>query len=387
MSFNEDKYYTRGRSFNSKGNQAMLNAIEKNAFSPTRNAGTKKRSLFNPELEEMKCGGKVHKMKDGGEQLPMLSNGTPGTSRVLRNVIGGSKGRKGLATPYIGYSGGRWGGGFSGTPESQYGLVGGVDYSLPIKTRDRATTAIAGGGLYGGKFGVGGKGFYSFGSPWKEMAIGTSIPQPRATITAGFDKVRGVYGDLTASQKYPIVDTREHSLMFGPAAGFGFQSKQMIDNPELADPIISRANLQYGLQGEYSRKLGDGVLNVQGGLMFDPISGKVATEERTKSDKVHFSPRANITASYTLPLQGNKVKKLVAKKKEKEEELLRAQEREQEMMERRAQYAVSTTQGESEFVKGEPSVAPLKQYGGEIMELTDEEIQKLRAGGHIVIES
>jgi hypothetical protein len=45
----------------------MLNAIERNAFNPTRKLKGQKQAFVNPELEKMKCGGKVHKMELGGE--------------------------------------------------------------------------------------------------------------------------------------------------------------------------------------------------------------------------------------------------------------------------------------------------------------------------------
>ncbi len=68
MSLNKKQYYTSGRTLKSKGNQSMLNAIERNAYSPTRKLSTKRESFVNPELDEMKCGG-LTKMGYGDEVL------------------------------------------------------------------------------------------------------------------------------------------------------------------------------------------------------------------------------------------------------------------------------------------------------------------------------
>lgn len=71
MSLNSKQYYTSGRTLKSKGNQTMLNNIEKNAYNPTRKSSKKRQSFVNPELQNMKCGGKVHKMQAGGEVMEL----------------------------------------------------------------------------------------------------------------------------------------------------------------------------------------------------------------------------------------------------------------------------------------------------------------------------
>jgi hypothetical protein len=66
MSLNKKQYYTSGRTLKSRGNQTMLNSIEKNAYNPTRKLTKKRESFVNPELKEMKCGG-LTKMPNGDE--------------------------------------------------------------------------------------------------------------------------------------------------------------------------------------------------------------------------------------------------------------------------------------------------------------------------------
>jgi hypothetical protein len=78
-----------------------------------------------------------------------------------------------------------------------------------------------------------------------------------------------------------------------------------------------------------------------------------------------------------------KISKQIAKQKARDEAI----EREQEMTARREEELKRRSEtGQGEFVR-EVGGAPLEQqFGGEVMELSDSEIAKLRKGGHIVIE-
>jgi hypothetical protein len=82
MSLNIKKYYTSGSSFRSKGNIKMLNAIERNAFKPTRKLQGQKKSFVNTGIQNMKCGGKVHKMPEGGEIMEL-------TDKEIQNLRNG----------------------------------------------------------------------------------------------------------------------------------------------------------------------------------------------------------------------------------------------------------------------------------------------------------
>ena len=71
--------------------------------------------------------------------------------------------------------------------------------------------------------------------------------------------------------------------------------------------------------------------------------------------------------------------------KNKQAAILAAEKREAESLERRSQFTPPVF-GESEFVR-QQNGAPLQhQFGGEVMELTEEEIQNLRKGGAIIVD-
>jgi hypothetical protein len=116
-----------------------------------------------------------------------------------------------------------------------------------------------------------------------------------------------------------------------------------------------------------------------------PLEEDTGLMERTQSGKVEFNPQITAGVKYTMGYDPSKKKigKQIAKQKAKDEAIqseAEASARREEELKRRSRI------GESEFVR-EVGGAPLEQqFGGEVMELTDAEIAKLRKGGHIVIE-
>jgi hypothetical protein len=111
----------------------------------------KKEGLFESgELEPQEDGGVFKYEKGGiGEDI------NPIIGRAAQSLQGQYTSKAGLLNPYIGY-------GFGPTSG---GLTAGVDYTLPIQTRDRKSSTVFTGGVYGGSEGVGGRAGIS-GNKW-----------------------------------------------------------------------------------------------------------------------------------------------------------------------------------------------------------------------------
>jgi len=259
--------------------------------------------------------------------------------------------------------------------DSRYGFMGKLAYDKSFRgQRDRSTMHNLSGDIYGGDFGLGISAGHRFGSENRNFPAFTF-----ADNTVGYDKTRGTYFDFKGGADIHLLDDRyKGKVDITPYGGVFAQSKaseQSMDQNDLASNI----GLQYGLNARYQKDLGGGKFEAFAGIAGSPSLGKMLSEEKSSSGKVEFAPQFNIGANYTLPLKKDKMKAAVAKQKAKEAEFLAAEQREAESLERRSQFTQPTI-NETEFVKGS------HKFGGEVMELTDDEIQKLRAGGAIVIE-
>ena len=268
-------------------------------------------------------------------------------------------------------------GGITGGTEydSRYGFMGKLAYDKSFRgQRDRSTMHNLSGDIYGGDFGLGISSGHRFGSENRNFPAFTF-----ADNTVGYDKTRGTYFDFKGGADIHLLDDRyKGKVDITPYGGVFAQSKaseQSMDQNDLASNI----GLQYGLNARYQKDLGGGKFEAFAGIAGSPSLGKMLSEEKSSSGKVEFAPQFNIGANYTLPLKKDKMKAAVAKQKAKEAEFLAAEQREAESLERRSQFTQPTI-NETEFVKGS------YKFGGEVMELTDDEIQKLRAGGAIVVE-
>lgn len=329
MSLNKDQYYTAGSSFVREGNKKMLNAIQNNAYKPTRKIKSKKSSFVNTNLQNLKCGGKVLKMEDGG-QLPKYGNGDDTVS---------------LGPAY----------------DSRYGFMGKLAYDKSFRgQRDRSTQHTLYGDVYGGNFGLGVSGAHKFGSERRNAPV-FGFAQNRL----GYDPIRGAHYDFSGGADIHLLNDRyKGKLDVTPYGGVWAQSKADTRSINSTD-LGSKVGLNYGVDLSYKKPLGDGSFGIKAGVSASPSLGKLTSQEKAESGRVEFAPQVNVGVNYSLPIGGKMQKmKRIARAKKKEEEL-------------------KTT---PRFASNSSLPKFLKE-GGEIMELTDEEIQKLRAGGAIVIES
>lgn len=411
MSLNWDKYHTSGLSFQSKGNKSALNEAIKKATRPAMFQNPNARPIpkgyhempdgkvMADALHKMKCGGKVHKMQNGGMIFdpngqwahPGENTRIPSDRITMKGVnypvVGvGSTGETQMMMPDGEYSFPnseyvdeyplmQKGGTVSLGPayDSRYGFMGKLAYDKSFRgQRDRSTMHNLSGDLYGGDFGLGISAGHRFGSENRNFPAFTF-----ADSTVGYDKTRGTYFDFKGGADIHLLDDRyKGKVDITPYGGVFAQSKaseQSMDQNDLASNI----GLQYGLNARYQKDLGGGKFEAFAGIAGSPSLGKMLSEEKSSSGKVEFAPQFNIGANYTLPLKKDKMKAAVAKQKAKEAELRAAEQREAESLERRSQFTQPTI-NKTEFVKG------LYKFGGEVMELTDAEINNLKSQGYEV---
>ena len=245
--------------------------------------------------------------------------------------------------------------------DSRYGFMGKLAYDKTFRgQRDRSTQHTLSGDIYGGGFGMGISGAHKFGTERRYVPV-FNFAQNRL----GFDKVRGAHYDFSGGANIHLLDDRyKGTLDVTPYGGVWAQSKadpRSIDAKDLG----SKIGLNYGLGLKYSKNLGGGKFNVEGSISGSPSLGKLLSEKKAQSGNIEFAPQFNIGASYSLPVGKTirNIKRLAEAKKK------------------------DIKPGDPRLVDNGSSTAKFFQTGGEVMELTDEEIQKLRAGGHIVIES
>jgi hypothetical protein len=334
-----------------------------------------------------------YKFKNGG--LTKMDNGGGFLDRYAFNMQDPDR-KKGLT---IG----------AGTQYGTYtGLTGSLNAAVPFKLNPRDVGGLSSlqGSAYAGRT--------QFG-PTKGFSLGYGYDNQKYKSffrgDAGYDQQLGAMGTVQAGQRFPFEfrDKKrraDYTGSFGYGFGFGVHSK---NDPRTSDviptmfygsneqrftptPAGRNVKYQFGLQGDISRELGPGKLTLFGKANVDPTQGKfrrrdlsVPVEEDRRfidaatSGQLEWSPSFTVGAKYDINKQfkDRKIQSRIEKQKAKEEAILR----EQEAIARREEERKRQQQGESEFVKEDR-----KQFGGEVMELTDKEIKELRKGGHIVIE-
>jgi hypothetical protein len=297
----------------------------------------------------------------------------------------------------------------AGTQYGTYtGLTGSLNAAVPFKLNPRDVGGLSSlqGSAYAGRT--------QFG-PTKGVSLGYGYDNQKYKSffrgDAGYDQQLGAMGTVQAGQRFPFEfrDKKrraDYTGSFGYGFGVGLHSK---NDPRTSDviptmfygsneqrftptPADRNVKYQFGLQGDISRELGPGKLTLFGKANVDPTQGKyrrrdlsVPVEEDRRfidaatSGQLEWSPSFTVGAKYDINKQfkDRKIQSRIEKQKAKEEAILR----EQEAIARREEERKRKQQGESEFVKEDR-----KQFGGEVMELTDKEIKELRKGGHIVIE-
>lgn len=213
--------------------------------------------------------------------------------------------------------------GITGGPEydSRYGMMGKLGYENEFRgQKDRSNINTLSADIYGGNFGIGASGAYEFGS---EKRGGFPAKNFMKT-TIGGDNVRGFYGDIKGGSEIHAIKDRNNQLNFTPFGGVSVQSRPGLVTGA-ADNLGSKAGLNYGIGTDYTRKFkNDGLFNLYGQVMFNPVLGKNASDEALKSGNVDFAPQFNIGARYTIPLSSNsrKIKKLIAKQNEDRNEIV-----------------------------------------------------------------
>ena len=213
--------------------------------------------------------------------------------------------------------------GITGGPEydSRYGMMGKLGYENEFRgQKDRSNINTLSADIYGGNFGIGASGAYEFGS---EKRGGFPAKNFMKT-TIGGDNVRGFYGDIKGGSEIHAIKDRNNQLNFTPFGGVSVQSRPGLVTGA-ADNLGSKAGLNYGIGTDYTRKFkNDGLFNLYGQVMFNPVLGKNASNEALKSGNVNFAPQFNIGARYTIPLSSNsrKIKKLIAKQNEDRNEIV-----------------------------------------------------------------
>lgn len=333
--------------------------------------------------------------KKNGGSIPKMDNGGGFLDRYAFNMQDPDR-KKGLT---IG----------AGTQYGTYtGLTGSLNAAVPFKLNPRDVGGLSSlqGSVYAGRT--------QFG-PTKGVSLGYGYDNQKYKSffrgDAGYDQQLGAMGTVQAGQRFPfeLRDKKrrtDYTGSFGYGFGVGLHSK---NDPRTSDviptmfygsneqrftPTPADRNVKYqlGLQGDISRELGPGKLTLFGKANVDPTQGKyrrrdlsVPVEEDRRfidaatSGQLEWSPSFTVGAKYDINKQfkDRKIQSRIEKQKAKEEAILR----EQEAIARREEERKRKQQEESEFVKEDR-----KQFGGEVMELTDKEIKELRKGGHIVIE-
>ena len=213
--------------------------------------------------------------------------------------------------------------GITGGPEydSRYGMMGKLGYENEFRgQKDRSNINTLSADIYGGNFGIGASGAYEFGS---EKRGGFPAKNFMKT-TIGGDNVRGFYGDIKGGSEIHAIKDRNNQLNFTPFGGVSVQSRPGLVTGA-ADNLGSKAGLNYGIGTDYTRKFkNDGLFNLYGQVMFNPVLGKNASNEALKSGNVNLARQFNIGARYTIPLSSNsrKIKKLIAKQNEDRNEIV-----------------------------------------------------------------
>lgn len=359
MSFNQKQYYTSGSSFAPVGgNKSVLNDAVKKAV---RKPSPKSFVDFNP-LPEMKCGGDLHKMKDGGI-LPKMPNGgdtdyfkfspaslmgqTPGleTYGQDRLTMDATFGRSNIAPRFA--------------KRSAFESIGAnVTARLP----------------YQNGTGVGVQGNVKLvGDRWKALQDKTKA-NTELDFTGGYDPKLGGYGTFTASPQFTFGNVSptlakvyqnklregEWIAKAGPYAGVGATPGR--------EKVEERFNIPAGVKGQFNVGIGGGKTLGASGYFGGDLFGQASS---VKGDPSGLLGRTQygFDVNLTIPF-GDKQKRSI---KELGERLTKA-------------YSNEESPTPSIASKGR-SHAKFMKEGGEVMELTDEEIQKLREGGAIVIES
>ena len=210
-------------------------------------------------------------------------------------------------------------GGITGGPEydSRYGILGRFGYKNNFKGRDRSTQNTLSADIYGGRFGLGARGAYEFGS---EKRGGFPAKNFMKT-TIGRDNVRGFYGDVKGGSEIHAIKDRTNELNITPFGGFSIQSKAAGSAMPDADLLGSRVGLNYGIGANYKRKFkNDSNFNVYGSISGNPVLGKFTDKESYESENTNFAPQFNVGTRYTLPLNSN-IRKINKKIKQKQKNL------------------------------------------------------------------
>ena len=210
-------------------------------------------------------------------------------------------------------------GGITGGPEydSRYGILGRFGYKNNFKGGDRSTQNTLSADIYGGRFGLGARGAYEFGS---EKRGGFPAKNFMKT-TIGRDNVRGFYGDVKGGSEIHAIKDRTNELNITPFGGFSIQSKATGSAMPDADLLGSRVGLNYGIGANYKRKFkNDSNFNVYGSISGNPVLGKFTDKESYESENTNFAPQFNVGIGYTRSLNSN-IRKINKKIKKKQKNL------------------------------------------------------------------
>lgn len=227
---------------------------------------------------------------------------------------------------------------------------------------------------YQNNTGVGVQGGVNFvGDRW-DLTEGTGVKtNVEADLTGGYDPNLGGYASLMAGPQFtfgnvaPTVakvygnQLREGEWLAkaGPYAGAGWTPGR--------EKVEERFNIPAGVRGQFNVGLGGGKTLGASGYFGGDLFGQASSVEGDPSGLIGRT-QYGFDINLTLPF-GAKQKKSI---KELGERLTKA-------------YPKEESTPPSIASRGRSSAKFLKE-GGEVMELTDEEIQKLREGGAIVVE-